>query len=43
MEEAFAPVTDDFSPGIQTSRDNVVGQTLRSHEDHFSPEHLKIR
>src|SRR5512136_532688 len=42
FEEAFAPLTDDFPPGVQATRDGVIGPTFGGVKDHFGAEHLKI-
>jgi hypothetical protein len=43
VEEAFAPLADNFAARIQPSRNDVVGQVFGRHEDNFGPEYLKIR
>jgi hypothetical protein len=42
VEEAFAPLADDFAPGIQPSRNEVVGQVFGGQKDDFGAKDLKI-
>jgi hypothetical protein len=43
FEEAFAPLANNFSPGIQATSDFIIGQTLSRIENHLGAENLKIR
>jgi hypothetical protein len=36
-------LADDFAPGIQASRNQVVGQAFGGQEDDFGTEDLKVR
>jgi hypothetical protein len=40
VEEAFAPLADDFAPSIQASRNKVVRQVFGGKEDDFGAEDL---
>jgi hypothetical protein len=41
--EALAPFAHDLARRIQVRPDDIVGQTLRGHEDDFGPDNVSIR
>ena len=43
LKEAFAPLADDLTPGVQATGDVIVGQSFRRVEDHLGPKDLIIR
>jgi hypothetical protein len=42
-KEAFAPQRDDFTAGVQSLGNLVVGHAIGRMEDHPGPLNLKIR
>jgi hypothetical protein len=43
FEETLAPHTDDLTPGVESSGDSIIGQTLGGEQDHPGANHLEIR
>jgi hypothetical protein len=43
LEEALSPHADDFAPGGEAVRDQIVRQPLMSQKDHLCPDDLIIR
>ena len=43
FEETLAPHSDGLTPGVESSGDSIVGQTLGGEQDHPGANHLEIR
>jgi len=43
FEDTLAPHADDLTPGVESSGDLIVGQTVGGEQDHSGADHLEVR